>query len=320
MKSLRTGTIVSIALLSSLLASCGMPAEEGAGLRVSATFYPLAHFAQQVSGPDAVVIQVAPAGVEPHDFEPTPKDVSSLLSSDILIVNGAGVDAWAEELEREFTEKGGSFLLMEEALDLLPAEEEDDHEESEEEGHGEEEDDHEHGPLDPHVWLDPSLASRQVDLIAQTLSARDPANADAYARRANDYRAELETLDRRFAEGLKECEDRTVVVAHDAFRYLGRRYGLEMVAIAGMSPDEEPSPKQVAQLVEIAREKGVTTVFFETLASPKLAETLAGEIDARTAVLNPLEGLTPDEAAAGKTYLSVMEENLSALRTALRCP
>jgi zinc transport system substrate-binding protein len=173
--------------------------------------------------------------------------------------------------------------------------------------------------VNPHVWLDPVRAQAQVEAIRAGFARIDPANAAAYAANAQAYRARLAALDAAFASGLKQCARRDIVTTHAAFSYVARRYGLTQIPISGLEPESEPSPADLAALVKQVKERKVQYVFFETLVSPKLAETLAREVGAKTLVLNPIEGLTKEEQAAGKNYVSLMEENLRSLRTALEC-
>jgi zinc transport system substrate-binding protein len=173
--------------------------------------------------------------------------------------------------------------------------------------------------VDPHVWLDPVRAQTQVEAIRAGLAKVDAPNAAAYTANAQAYRTKLGALDAAFASGLKQCARREFVTTHSAFSYLARRYGLTQIPIQGVERESEPSPADLATLVKQVKDRKVQYVFFETLVSAKLAETLAREVGAKTLVLNPIEGLTKEEQAAGKSYDSLMEENLRNLRTALDC-
>jgi len=186
------------------------------------------------------------------------------------------------------------------------------------------EDDHEHvpgepehaeGSTDPHVWLDPVRFATIADRLAERLGQADPARAAAYTERARTLHGELAALDAEYATALTTCARRELVTSHTAFRYLADRYRLTEVGITGVSPESEPSPRRLAQVAEEARATGTTTIFFETLVSPKVADTIAREVGASTAVLDPLEGLTDP----GTDYFSVMRSNLTALTTALGC-
>lgn len=269
---------------------------------VVATFYPLAEFARLVGGDRVAVATVVPAGVEPHEFEPTPQVIAHIAAADIFIVNGGGIDAWASALAPSLQERGVRVLIMAPLMDAdaLPATGDD-------------------SAVDGHFWLSPVLAQRLVDAIRDALIAGDPAHADEYRSRTNAYRSELAALDRAYVDGLQSCAIRTAVTSHAAFAYLARAYSFEQLAIAGLSPDAEPSAGALAEIATVAQSRGVRYIFFETLASPKIAEALARAIGAKTLVFNPLEGLTDAEISRGASYLSVMRENLASLRTAMAC-
>jgi zinc transport system substrate-binding protein len=165
------------------------------------------------------------------------------------------------------------------------------------------------------VWLDPVRFATIADKLGERLAAADPANAAGYRSRAAAVRTELTALDTEFTTKLKTCERREIVTSHSAFNYLAKRYALSEIGITGISPEAEPSPQRLAEVTREAREHGATTIFFETLVSPAVAETIAREVGAKTAVLDPLEGLTDP----GADYFSVMRTNLAALTTALGC-
>jgi zinc transport system substrate-binding protein len=280
---------------------------------VVASFYALYEFSRQVAGDHAEVVSLVPPGVEPHDWEPSPQDVVRVQKAKLFVYNGAGLEPWVEKLLRDAKARGTMLVRTTERVALLS-------------GVG---DEHEaktgaapkgskHG-VDPHVWLDPVRAQVQVEAIRAGLAKVDPANAPAYGANAQAYRTKLAALDAAFTNGLKQCVRREVVTTHSAFAYLTRRYGLTQISISGLEPESEPSPADLVALVKQVKERKVRYVFFETLVSPKLAETLAREVGAKTLVLNPVEGLTKEEQAAGKNYASLMEENLRNLRTALDC-
>lgn len=284
---------------------------------VAATFYPLAYFAEQVGGDRIVVINATPNGVEPHDYEPSPRELAKVGEANILLINGAGLDPWAEKASVEWRKNGQQVLVMSEVLEILPMPPEEEH--AEDETHGEDAHEHEHGAYDPHFWLDPVRARQIVGVIRDTLINKDPINADVYRQNALVAMDRLSKLDDDYKTGLASCAQREIVAAHDAYNYLAKRYNLELHAIAGLSPEAEPSARRLADLADLIKAQGIKTIFFETLVSPKLANTLAQETGAGTAVLNPIEGLTPDQAAEGQDYDILMRENLAQLRLALVC-
>lgn len=274
---------------------------EDGRLRVVVSFFPYGEFARAVVGDLATVSELVPAGVEPHDFEPTPRDIERMYRADIVIINGAGIDAWAEKVARELPERGVRVIRMADGIELLSA--------------GEESDNH---SADPHFWLDPILAQDQVRTIAQIISERDEQHRDFYQARAEVFTLELDRLDREYQDGLHQCRLRTIVSSHDAFAYLAKRYLLETVSIAGLSPDAEPSSQRLAEIARETSRLGVKFIFFETLSSPKLAETLAGELGIGTLVFDPIEG-APVVDGARATYTELMRSNLRNLEVALEC-
>ncbi len=277
-------------------------------LQVTASFYPLAHFASQVGGDLVSVANLTPAGSEPHDFDPSPRDVANLHQSKVFIYNGGGLEPWVPRVLADLEQNNVAIVNATERIALVAGEEE--HEEDEE---------HEGEALDPHVWLSPKLAQQQVRAIEQGLVSADTPNTAQYTKNADAYIAELEQLHNDFVSGTAQCDRREIVTSHAAFAYLAKDYGLTMVPIAGLSPDEEPSPSRLAEISKFVREHGVTHIFFETLVSPALSETIAHETGARTIAFNPLEGLTDEDVAQGKSYISVQRENLAAIRIALDC-
>jgi zinc transport system substrate-binding protein len=274
--------MVLVLILLAGLTACGGDSGSSADsdrTEVVAAFYPLAWAAERVAGESIELRNLTPPGTEPHDFELTARDVERIRSADVVLYLGGGFQPAVEDAV-----EGAEG----EAVDLLE------------------------DPVggDPHIWLDPVRFAGVMRDIATALDRQD-ASAEPVA--------ELRALDRDFARGLAQCRRREIVTAHDAFGYLARRYRLEQVPITGISPEAEPTPQRLEEVVERVKRTEATTVFFETLVSPRLAETVARETGARTAVLNPLEGLTEEQLDRGEDYLSVMRENLAALRAALGC-
>lgn len=266
------------------------PGAEGA-LDVAVGFYPYEFVTSRVGGPDVQVVNLTSPGGEPHDLELTPQQVAALGSTDLVVYSRGFQPAVDEAVDQQAADR---------AFDVLSAVE------LREGGEGEQ--------GDPHVWLDPARLATIATAVAEQLAERSPEQADAFRARAKELTADLETLDAQMREGLATCERQEIVTSHDAFGYLAGAYGLEQVSLAGLSPEDRASPKRLAEVARFAEETGVTTIFFEELVSPKVAESLAGEVGARATVLNPLEG-PPDSG----DYLSAMRENLTTLRTALDC-
>jgi zinc transport system substrate-binding protein len=277
-----------------------------------ATIYPLQYITARLAHGIASVGTVVPAGVEPHDFEPRPTDVARILRAPLVVANGAELDGWIEPLESDIQKEGHRLFTFAEEVPFLPLAEEEDHEEGEESEHG-------HGSFDPHAWLDPVRMQEATRHIASHLSAIYPNLTTTIQENTSLLLADLESLDAAYASGLSSCKTRTIVVSHNAFGYIADRYNLFVVPLTGMSPHEEPSAGRLAEITTFAKKEGISTIFFETLVSPKVAETVAKEAGVVTAVLNPIEGRTPADEAEGKEYIDFMMDNLQALEKALVC-
>ena len=278
---MRVRVILIWVIVLAVATACGPGG--GRGGRVVASFYPLAFAAQQVAGPGVRVENLTPPGAEPHDLEVSPTDVADIRSARLVLLLGHGFQPQLEDAAG--TGDTVERLLDTPGLDLLP-----------------------NG--DPHVWLDPLRFARIVVRIGAALGDRTGA-----AR----LEGRLQQLDDDFRSGLADCDHHEIVTSHEAFAYLAQRYGLEQIPITGLSPEAEPRPADLARVVELVRARGVTTVYFETLVSPRIAQTVARETGAKTAVLDPIEGLTPAESARGEDYFTRMRANLEALRAGLGC-
>lgn len=262
------------------------------GKLVVTSFYPLYYLTKEIGGDMVRVVNITPAGTEPHDFELTAKDVAMTQNSTLLVLNGNGFEAWGQKIKDEIGSMGTKVV---------------------EAGEGQFVGD------DPHVWLSPSLIKGLAKKILMSLSEADPRNADFYRKNEMVLQAKFDGLLERYRQGLANCSKKEFVTSHDAFSYLAKDFGLTQIAISGLSPDEEPSAKDLVEVAKLAKNKGVKYIFFETLASPKLAETVASEIGAQTLVLDPIEGIDDEGLSQGKNYFTVMEENLANLRIALEC-
>lgn len=271
-------------------------------IKVMASFYPMYDFAQKVGGDKVEVKDMVPAGTEPHDWEPAATDIRNLEDADVFVYNGADLEHWAEDV-----------LATMENQDLITAEASDGVELLDGEG------DHAHGDngKDPHVWLDPLRAKQEMKNIRDAFGQADPENRDYYEANYEKYAGEFDELDQEFREGLADIKSRDIIVAHEAFGYLCNAYDLKQLAIEGLTPDSEPDPAKMQEVIEYAKGFDIHTIFFEELASPKVAKTVAKEVDAVTAVLNPIEGLSEEDIQDGEDYFSVMKKNLAALKMAL---
>lgn len=307
-------SLVLTAIGAVLLSGCSSQSASSDGkINVVTSFYPMYEFTKQVAGEHANVISLIPSGAEPHDWEPSAKDMKHMKNANVFVYNGI-VEGWAEQALQSAKNPNRVVVEASKGIELM-------------EGTEEEHDDHDHGHdhkeaaggkiLDPHVWLTPALAQKEIEVIVTGLTQADPGNKDDYRKNADAYIAKLKALDESFRSGLKDVKRKEFVTQHAAFGYLAKEYGLTQVPISGLSPEEEPAPDQMAEIVAFAKEHKVQTIFFETLVDPKVAQTIAKEIGAKIDVLNPLEGLTDDEKKKNLDYISVMTNNLEALKKAL---
>ncbi len=306
---------LALVVSTALFAACAPSATKPVAvqkLQLTASFYPLAFLAREIGGDLVEVQQVTPGGVEPHDFEPTPEQIVAMNNAKIFLMNGEGVDPWADKVRNELEQKGVITVKMTENIPLLAGVEEEDEDEADP--------DHSHAHAqDPHIWLSPVNARAQAELIRDALLIADPGHAEMYTSNTAALLQALAKLDEEFRAGLSDCSVKQVVVSHNAFRYMAKEYGFETLAIAGLSPDQEPSPKRIAEVATLAKQIGIKYIFFESLVSPKLAQTVADEIGAQSLVLNPIEGLTDGDVMRNDNYLSIMRQNLANLRTAMQC-
>jgi zinc transport system substrate-binding protein len=273
----------------------------GNQLAIVTSFYPLAFFAQQVGGDQVVVTNLTPSGAEPHDYELTPQDLATITRSKLLILNGGNLEVWGDKVKDNL--RGAPVTIVTAGTGVIT--------QSVLQGDTK--------VLDPHVWLDPVLAQTEVHAITVALVAADPAHTAYYQANEQRLLTRLQMLNLAWQQGLQHCSQSSIFTAHAAFGYLANRYGFTQVALTGLSPDAEPSPQRLAEITQRAKSQQVRYIFFESLVSPRLAETLAREVGAQTLLFNPLEGLTPAEQSAGADYFSIMRDNLEHVKMALGC-
>lgn len=336
--------LTALAMTGLALSACGSDGATAGddGPSVLASFYPLAFVAERVAGDHASVDNLTQPGGEPHDLELSARQVGAVTDADLVVYLGGFQPSVDEAVEQNAEDRGLDTAELVTLLDEHEGHHEhgDDHAEDEHTGeahsddehadeeHGDEHADdhaeeghegHDHGDLDgdPHIWLDPANLEPIAETVADRLADLDPDNADAYRANADDLIADLHDLDEEFATGLGQCERQVFVVAHEAFGYLADKYNLEQVGISGIDPEAEPSPERLAAVHDVVQAEGVSTIFYERLVSPAVAETLAGDLGVEAAVLDPIEGLTDE--TADQDYFDLMRANLEALRTANGC-
>jgi len=272
-------------------------------LQIVTTFYPMYYFTQKVAGSSANVELLIPNGAEPHDWEPTAKDMAKIQDADMFIYNSRYFESWTEKVLKSIDDSDLTVVEASKGIEMMNALE------SEEEHHS----DHA-SSKDPHVWLSPVLAQQEVDTISKAIKQLDPKNKNQYEKNAEDFKSQLVNLDQLYKESVDQAKKKEFVTQHAAFGYLAKQYGLTQIPIAGLSPDVEPTLGKLKELTEVTKKKHVKVIYFEGLTSSKVAQTLANEIGAKTEVLNPLEGLTKEEQEKGLDYIDVMEKNLDALK------
>ncbi|GAA0380202.1 metal ABC transporter solute-binding protein, Zn/Mn family [Bacillus horti] len=327
-------------------------------IKIFTTVYPVHYFAEQIAGSRAEVRSLIPVGVDPHDFEPTARDIMALSDADMFIYNGGGFEGWIERIVESVNNDSLVWVDSTETLTLLTNEEtghihddhdhghhgdahgteEDDHDhdhhgdthgteedhdhDHHEDAHGTEEDDHDHdhhhhGEFDPHVWLDPTLAKQQAEAIKNALVELDPEHAEEYEANFEQMVSEFDALDAAFKELVESVNRTDFIVAHAAYGYLSNRYGLNQIAISGLDPSQEPSPRQLQQIIEFAEENEVQYILFENFVSTKVAEVVQEAIGAESLVIYNLEAITEEEQSQGENYFTLMHRNVEVLKIAL---
>ncbi|UYZ00886.1 metal ABC transporter substrate-binding protein [Peribacillus frigoritolerans] len=278
-------------------------------IHIVTTFYPMYEFTKNITKDKAQVDLLIPSNIEPHEWQPTPKDMAAIQQADFLVYNSPFMETWIFSIQESLDKDGPLFIEASERIPLLEGTEEESNHDNEESDHHDED----HKQLDPHVWLSPVLAQKEVQTITDAIVKQDPENKDYYKRNSEDYIQQLKELDELYRTTLHNVSSKEMITQHAAFGYLAKEYGLTQVPIAGLSPSEDPSPAKLAELKEFAKEHQIDVVYFEETTSPKVAQTLAGELGTETEVLNTLEGLSKEDQEKGLSYIEVMKNNLKSL-------
>jgi zinc transport system substrate-binding protein len=308
--ALAAAATLALATLTACTNSDAASKDASGRLKVTASFYPMEFLARQIGGDHVTVSDLTKPGVEPHDLELTPRQTVALDKSGVIVY----LKGLQPAVDDAIKQSGVKYVADAASLTSL-------------ETHGTEVDGHRHttgdnhshseteAGADPHIWLDPVRYAEVAKGVNKTLAAADPAHKADYQKNTDTLVARLGELDRAYATGLKNRTSDTFVTTHAAFGYLAERYGLVEEAISGIDPESEPSAARMKELHQLAESHHVSTVFFETLANPATAKTLAGDLKVKNDVLDPLEGIT--DKSRGRDYFEVMRANLTALRTAL---
>ena len=311
---------LSLVGATALLAGCGAAGSttentESDKLQVVTTFYPMYDFTKQVAQDDAEVSMLLEAGMEVHSFEPSSQMIAEIQDADVFIYNSPEMETWVPDVLASIDTSDMVVICASDAITLLEYEGEahaHDHE-SEEKGANA---GHSH-TVDPHVWLDPVLAQTEVSTIAEGLAEADPDNAEDYLENAGIYNGKLNELDEAYRAAFEGTENRTFVTQHAAFAYLAARYDLNQISVTGLNAEVEPSAAALATLSDYVKANNISHIYFENNASSQTAEALAEEVGVELAVLSPLEGITEEDQKKGSDYISVMLENLEALKKSI---
>ena len=270
-----------------------------------ASIYPMYDFASKIGGDKINLSTMVPSGTEPHDWEPTAMNITHLEEADVFIYNGAGMEHWVEDVLASLQNEKIIVVEASNNVDFIK-------------GHSHSEKHEEDTTHDPHVWLYPLNAKIQMENIKNAFVEADPRNAGYYEANYKKYAAECDALDQEFKDTLAPLVNKDIIVSHEAYGYLSEAYDLHQIGIEGLSADSDPDPARMAEIIDLAKEKNIETIFFEETVSSKVAETIAKEVGAKTAVLSPIEGLSNEQESAGDDYFSVMRQNLDALKSALQ--
>jgi len=290
-------------------------AQAQAKIKVVTTLFPLQEFSKAVGGEKVQADLLLPPGAEAHAWEPKVSDLGKVHKADVFIYIGPAMEPWAHDLLKALKGKESKVVEASAGVQLLEAR---DFDHPKEGGHSQ---NHPRdGALDPHVWLDFSLDLKIIDAIAAAYTEKDPGNASQYRTRARAYQSRLEALDQKYQSSLARCRHRRIILGgHSAFAYLAKRYGLQQLALYGVSPNAEPTPKKLTEVINAARNDGVKFIFFEELVNPKMAQVLAKEAGIQTLVLHGGANLTREQIEKKVTFLELMEKNLENLRKGLEC-
>jgi zinc transport system substrate-binding protein len=290
--------IIDIAAGQNLQQQTAPPSNDTNKLRVIASFFPLYDFARNVGGDRAEVSVMVPAGIEPHDWEPTPRNIADAESADMIVYNGAGFESWVFGINAKFAVDTSMGIQLMEGGDGAQ----------------------EGSNFDPHIWLDPMLAKKQVEAIRDGFVQIDPVNSDYYSQNAQRYIAELDSLDSFIRSELSNCTLKDFIAFHDSFSYFANRYSLTQHSVHGVSPEGDVLPQRIQEIKDLAARLGINVIYAEELVDPRLANVIAGEIPyGQVLVLSPIEGLEREELEQGLGYIDKMREDVQNLKVGLKC-
>jgi len=284
--------VLSIASFTAACSSSSQtaPGKEDDGLKIYTTLYPLYDFTQKIAGNLARVESLIPAGVDPHDFELSLQQTAKIYDADVFIYLGESMEPWAKKLADELENKG--IVVIEAGRGLVEND-------------------------DPHIWLDPILAEEMAERIYEGIVSVDKENEDTFKANLGELKELFDQLDKDFRSLAERAARKDIVVSHAFLGYVAERYGFNQIATTGLSPQDEPSPRKMAELIEFCRANDVRYIFAEQGEVLKLSNTLAEEAGTEILMIHPLGTLRQEEIEAGEDYFSIMRANLELLNTAL---
>ncbi|MFJ7163811.1 metal ABC transporter solute-binding protein, Zn/Mn family [Bacillus safensis] len=319
--------ILTAALLAIGLAACSSSAGTNASkgkadgkLIIYTTIFPIQDFTEKIGGSHVHAQSVYPANADAHTFEPSSKTMVEMAEGNAFIYSGTGAEAFAAKTAATLKDQGVKTVKAAEGIKLLSTNEEHAHEEGEDhdhEGEDHDHDGHDHGDKDPHAWLDPVYAQQMAKNIKDTLVSLDPDHKVEYTKNYEHLKKDLQSLDQEFKTTLSKAKHKEILVSHAAYGYWEKRYGIEQISVLGLSASEEPSQKQLENIVQKAEKHHIQYVIFENNVSSKVSDTIRSEIGAKSLTLKNLESITEDDVKNGESYVSLMKQNLKTLKTAL---
>ncbi|MFC3885993.1 metal ABC transporter substrate-binding protein [Bacillus songklensis] len=292
-------------------------------LTIYTTIFPLEDFAKKIGGDYVKVESIYPPNVDAHTFEPSQKTMVNIAQADAFIYTGAGLEGFVDKTKEALKNEKVKFVEAADGVTFIKGGH-DHEEESHEEDHGEDvhkhesdEEHHDHGDFDPHVWLDPIRAITLAENIKNSLVELKPEQKETFEKNFETLKGELEQLDKELSDTVQKGKTKEIVVAHSAYGYWHDRYGLEQISIAGLSPENEPSQKELQAIIKDAREKNVKYVIFEQNVKPKIADIVKNELNAEPLTLHNLESITDEDIKNNEDYVSLMKRNIETLKKAL---
>ncbi|MCR8850908.1 metal ABC transporter substrate-binding protein [Rossellomorea sp. SC111] len=316
-----------IFILSMFLSACnqankttgnnGSQSEEGESISIMTSLYPLQYFAERIGGALVKVEALLPPGSDAHTFEPTSKDMISIAESDLFIYNGLGMESYAEKITHSLKNEDTIMVEATKGVDVIASSHGHSEEgEQEEDGAGHEEE-HHHGDYDPHVWLDPNRAIGLAENIRNALIDLQPEHKDTFNQNFDELKKDLESIDTEFTSLAQQSDHPEILVSHAAYGYWEDAYGIEQLAVAGLSPTDEPSQKELKEIIETAKEHSIHYVIFEQNVTTRVAEIIRKEINAKPLKVHNLSVLTESDIENNENYLSLMKKNIKTLEQAM---